>query len=78
MEALVQTELASSNKMAREFIGNGAVSVNGEKVSDPAACLDWNQAFLASFSCLKEAKNSSIWAIANKPESREIRHFQPY
>ena len=56
VEALVQTELASSNKMAREFIGNGAVSVNGEKVSDPAACLDWNQAFFGKFFLLKRGK----------------------
>lgn len=56
VEALVQTELASSNKMAREFIGNGAVSVNGEKVSDPAVCLDWNQAFFGKFFLLKRGK----------------------
>lgn len=39
VDALVSSELASSNKMAREFIGNGAVSVNGSKISDPAALL---------------------------------------
>ncbi|MDR2212300.1 MAG: tyrosine--tRNA ligase [Pseudomonadales bacterium] len=40
VEALVQSGLASSNRAAREFIGNGAVNVNGEKISDPAALLD--------------------------------------
>lgn len=39
VDALVSSELASSNKMAREFIGNGAVSVNGSRISDPAAML---------------------------------------
>lgn len=39
VEVMVTSQLASSNKMAREFIGNGAVNVNGEKVSDPAATL---------------------------------------
>jgi tyrosyl-tRNA synthetase len=39
VDALVSTELASSNRAAREFIGNGAVSVNGEKIEDPAATL---------------------------------------
>ena len=39
VEALVRSELASSNKMAREFIGNGAVVVNGERVIDAAAVL---------------------------------------
>ncbi len=33
VEILVLTELAKSNKMAREFITNNAVSVNGESVS---------------------------------------------
>jgi tyrosyl-tRNA synthetase len=56
VDALVQTDLAKSNKMAREFIGNGAVSVNGEKVSDPAAKLDWNQAFFGKFFLLKRGK----------------------
>lgn len=32
VNALVKTELAKSNKMAREFIGNNAVSVNGEVI----------------------------------------------
>ncbi|MDP6537088.1 MAG: tyrosine--tRNA ligase [Gammaproteobacteria bacterium] len=32
VEVLVATELAKSNKMAREFIGNNAVSVNGQVI----------------------------------------------
>jgi tyrosyl-tRNA synthetase len=39
VEVLVTSELATSNKMAREFISNGAVSVNGERIADPAAAL---------------------------------------
>lgn len=39
VEVLTQSELAKSNKMAREFIGNGAVSVNGEKVADAEVIL---------------------------------------
>jgi tyrosyl-tRNA synthetase len=34
VEALVSTELARSNKMAREFIGNNAVNVNGQTIND--------------------------------------------
>lgn len=56
VEALVQTGLASSNKMAREFIQNGAVSVNGKRVTDPAADLDWNKAFYGRFFLLKRGK----------------------
>lgn len=33
VDALVRTELAKSNKMAREFIGNNAVNVNGAGIS---------------------------------------------
>lgn len=56
VEALVSTGLASSNKMAREFIGNGAVTVNGEKVDDPAAALDWDRAFFGKYFLLKRGK----------------------
>ena len=34
VQALVDSGLAKSNKMAREFISNNAVSVNGEKIVD--------------------------------------------
>jgi len=56
VEALVSTGLAQSNKMAREFIGNGAVSVNGEKVTDPTACLYWDKAFYGQYFLLKRGK----------------------
>ena len=56
VEALVSTGLAQSNKMAREFIGNGAVSVNGEKVTDPTACLSWDNAFYGQYFLLKRGK----------------------
>ncbi|PCJ42800.1 MAG: tyrosine--tRNA ligase [SAR86 cluster bacterium] len=56
VQALVDSELASSNKMAREFIGNGAVSVNGAKASDNAAELDWNTALFGQYFLLKRGK----------------------
>jgi tyrosyl-tRNA synthetase len=56
VDALVETHLAKSNKMAREFINNGAVSVNGEKVSDHESKLDWNQAFFGNYFLLKRGK----------------------
>lgn len=39
VDDLVATGLASSKKEARQFIGSGAVSVNGEKVTDEAKVL---------------------------------------
>ncbi len=56
VQALVQTGLASSNKMAREFIANGAVSVNGDKASDPAAELSWQGAFFGRYILFKRGK----------------------
>ena len=34
MEALIECKLASSRREAREFITNGSISINGEKVTD--------------------------------------------
>ncbi|MDG2090897.1 MAG: tyrosine--tRNA ligase [Gammaproteobacteria bacterium] len=56
VQALVESELAKSNKMAREFIGNGAVTVNGEKVSDNAIELTWDTAFFGKYFLLKRGK----------------------
>jgi len=56
VQALVDSELATSNKMAREFIGNGAVEVNGDKVSNNATELDWNSAFFGKYFLLKRGK----------------------
>jgi len=56
VETLVSTELARSNKMAREFIGNGAVSVNGEPVDSVDFSLDAGQALGGRFYVLKRGK----------------------
>lgn len=40
VELLVSTGLAKSNRVAREFIGNGAISLNGERVDDAILTLD--------------------------------------
>lgn len=61
---LTQSELASSNKMAREFINNGAVAVNGEKVTDPSSVLDKSQALYGKYTLIKRGKklfNLYIW-----------------
>ena len=57
VNTLVASEvLASSNKMAREFICNNAVSVNSEKITDPAAMLDWVSAYFGKYFVLKRGK----------------------
>ncbi len=63
LDALVNLKLASSKREAREFVKNGAVKVNGEKVSDLEAviskkdCLDGGYIFIKrgkkNYACLK-------------------------
>lgn len=64
VEVLTQSELAKSNKMAREFIGNGAVSVNGEKIADAEVILKKENALFGKYSVIKRGKklfNLYIW-----------------
>lgn len=56
VQALVDTELAKSNKMAREFIGNNAVAVNGQQVSDVNWGLSEAQALHGRYFILKRGK----------------------
>ncbi len=56
VEALVETGLAASNKMAREFISNNAVSVNGQRVDSDAAFLNIEAAMFGRFYLLKRGK----------------------
>ena len=56
VDALVRTELAKSNKMAREFISNKAVSVNGEVVLEADVELTGSQALHGQYLILKRGK----------------------
>lgn len=56
VEALVLSGLATSNRMAREFIGNGAVSVNGHKVSDAEQVLEAGIALFGRYFIVKRGK----------------------
>lgn len=56
VEVLVATELAKSNKMAREFIGNNAVSVNGQQVADQDFQLSADKALHGQYFVLKRGK----------------------
>src|SRR6056300_1951726 len=55
-ELLVATELAKSNKMAREFLGNNAVSVNGVVVSDGDSVLGAENALHGRYFVLRRGK----------------------
>ena len=56
IEVLVDTELAKSNKMAREFIGNNAVNVNGRAVDSVDFELSSSNALEGKFFILRRGK----------------------
>ncbi|MGI9251766.1 MAG: tyrosine--tRNA ligase [Pseudohongiellaceae bacterium] len=56
VDLLVASLLASSRKRAREFISNGAVQVNGEKVTDPETMFGKQQAKFGRYLLLKRGK----------------------
>lgn len=53
---LVETGLATSNKMAREFIANNAVSVNGQRVESSEMSLNSDLALFGKYFVLKRGK----------------------
>lgn len=56
VEVLVESGLAKSNRMAREFIGNGAVTVNGEKVAETDFVLDAGNSLFGKYHVLRRGK----------------------
>jgi len=64
VELLTSCELAKSNKMAREFINNGAVTINGEKQLNSELVLQKSDALYAKYTVIKRGKrlfNLFIW-----------------
>jgi len=50
---------ASSKREAREFIGNGAISVNGEKITDINTVIDNNMFIEDTYIIVKRGKKNS-------------------
>jgi len=65
VEVLVETGLAKSNKMAREFISNNAVSVNGQLVGSDAETLNIEAALFGRYFVLKRGKKLFHLAFTN-------------
>ena len=55
-DALIEAKLASSKREAREFIRNGAVLINGEKVTDEATILNKDLAIESRFIVIRRGK----------------------
>ncbi len=58
LDALVLTKLAQSKREAREFVKNGAVLVNGEKVTDLDAVIKKEEALDGGFIFLRRGKKN--------------------
>lgn len=56
VDILVETGLAKSNRMAREFIGNNAVSLNGVRVDSDELVLNLESALFGKYFVLKRGK----------------------
>ncbi len=56
VDLLIQAEVAVSKREAREFIRNGAISVNGNKVTDEAKILTKEDAIEGKFLVLRRGK----------------------
>ncbi|MDC9719466.1 MAG: tyrosine--tRNA ligase [Gammaproteobacteria bacterium] len=56
VQVLVESGLAKSNKMAREFITNNAVSINGEKISEVDAVLSPASGLHGQYHVIKRGK----------------------
>lgn len=56
VEVLVRSGLAKSNRVAREFLGNNAVSVNGRKIADGEYRLTTQDALYGRFWILRRGK----------------------
>lgn len=64
VDLLTSCELAKSNKMAREFTNNGAVTINGNKATDSEVVLQRNDALFGKYTLIKRGKrlfNLFIW-----------------
>ena len=56
VQVLVDSGLAKSNKMAREFIANNAVSVNGDKEANVEAVLTSSAGLQGQYHVIKRGK----------------------
>ena len=56
VDILVETKLASSKREAREFITNGAISVNDEKINDTYYTLSKDEAYYQNYCVIKRGR----------------------
>ena len=63
LKAIVDTKLASSNREAREFINNGAISINGNKITNLEAEITKDDALYNKYVVLKRGRRKNSLVI---------------
>jgi len=63
VHALVESKAASSNREAREFIKNGAISLNGNKVTDVDYKINKNKSYFKKYIIVKRGKRHNSLLI---------------
>ena len=56
IELLVETNICSSKREAREFVSNNSISVNGEKVNDLEYIIKKEKAIVSNFTIIRKGK----------------------
>ena len=56
IDLLVETEICSSKREAREFVGNNSISINGEKVNDLEFVVKSSDAIVDNFTIIRKGK----------------------
>lgn len=65
-DLVVNIGAASSKREAREFIGNGAISVNGEKITDATTIIDETMFIEGAYIIVKRGKKNSYIGRAHR------------
>ena len=65
VDLLIKAEVASSKREAREFLRNGAVTLNGEKVTDEAFVVTKDVSIEGKFIVLRRGKKKYALAKFN-------------
>ena len=56
IDLLVETEICSSKREAREFVGNNSISINGEKVNDLEFIIKKDNAIVDNYTIIRKGK----------------------
>jgi tyrosyl-tRNA synthetase len=71
MQALVDSELQPSRGQARKTIASNAVTINGEKQSDPEYFFQETTFSSVAIRCYVAVRRTTVWCAGNNRQIRE-------